>query len=259
MLVAFGNTRDVLTTLADDAETDANQNKNNKFYINTNWTCHPECLTECGVTPSMGHHSLRKLRTCWQTYQHIHTLRRTDCQRRNSRQMGPLLRDHAVSPLFPFHDLWIFNCSFISFPRYFCLLNWFIPFTHDSFIVLLIFCTLQYTREYSDTLQFRVITEHESRIMSFPPIVQNKNMQKCSMDNSRLHIKGGGGGGGGSGWCRCDCVRLIRASTPPCCAGQLIRRADRWQEVCEAGWRQSYLAAEKDCSRPGFLTQWREG
>lgn len=36
MLVAFGNTRDVLTTLADDAETDANQNKNNKFYINTN-------------------------------------------------------------------------------------------------------------------------------------------------------------------------------------------------------------------------------
>lgn len=26
----------VLTTLADDAETDVNQNKNNKFYMNTN-------------------------------------------------------------------------------------------------------------------------------------------------------------------------------------------------------------------------------
>ena len=58
---------------------------------------------------------------------------------------------------------------------------------------------------------------------------------------------------------KCDHVGLIRASTPPHCAGQLIRRADRWQEVCEAGWRQAYLWAERDCSRPGFLTQRREG
>lgn len=52
---------------------------------------------------------------------------------------------------------------------------------------------------------------------------------------------------------------LIRASTPRFCNVQLIRRRDRWQEVHKAGWSQSYLRAERDCSRPGFLTQWKEG
>lgn len=57
---------------------------------------------------------------------------------------------------------------------------------------------------------------------------------------------------------RYDSVGLISASTPTGCTGKLIREADRWQEVCAAGWRQSYLGAEKDCSRPRFLTQRRE-
>lgn len=56
-----------------------------------------------------------------------------------------------------------------------------------------------------------------------------------------------------------ESMGLIRVSTPPFCTVQLIRRRDRWQEVHEAGWSQSYLRVERDCSRPGFLTQWKQG
>lgn len=163
------------------------QNSNS---MSTIWSSHPIPSVHI-IWQNAGGTLVRKLHTCWQTYQHIHTLGQMDWRRRNSRQIGHLLWDNTEIHWFESTNRWIKsqsssffhlltfeylnNCSFILFYLLLGLslyFNWFISLTHEWFIVLLTLCALQCTRKcriMGDTLQFGVVMKHKEEYFPVPP------------------------------------------------------------------------------------------